>query len=39
MEGVDQNYMRESDSKMPIKGGDINRQSKVQFGSRNQSDD
>ena len=39
MQGVDQNYMRESDSKMPIKGGDINRQSKVQFGSRNQSDD
>ena len=39
MEGVDQNYMRESDSKMPLRGGDISRSSKVQFGSRKQSDD
>ena len=39
MEGVDQNYMRESDSKMPLRGSDISRSSKVQFGSRNKSDD
>ena len=39
MEGVDHNFMRESDPKMPLKGGDINRSSKVEFGSRNNSDD
>ena len=39
MEGVDHNFMRESDPKMPLKGGDIDRSSKVEFGSRNNSDD
>ena len=39
LEGVDQNYMRESDSKMPLRGGDIDRSSKVAFGSRNNSED
>ena len=38
LEGVDHNYMRESDPKMPIKDSDIQRSSKVQFGSRNKSD-
>ena len=35
MQGVDQNYMRESDARMPIKDGDIQRTSKVAFGSKN----
>ena len=35
MDGVDQNYMRESDARMPIKDGDIQRTSKVAFGSKN----
>jgi len=35
MEGVDQNYMRESDARMPIKDSDIQRTSKVAFGSKN----
>jgi hypothetical protein len=39
MQGVDQNYMRESDPRMPIKDSDIQRTSKVAFGSRNNSDD
>jgi len=39
MEGVDHNFMRESDPKMPLKGGDIDRSSKVEFGSRINSDD
>ena len=39
MQGVDQNYMRESDPRMPIKDSDIQRTSKVEFGSRNNSDD
>ena len=34
MQGVDQNYMRESDSRMPIKDSDIQRTSKVAFGSK-----
>ncbi len=34
LEGVDHNYMRESDPKMPIKDSDIQRSSKVEFGSR-----
>ena len=34
LNGVDHNYMRESDPKMPIKDSDIQRSSKVQFGSR-----
>lgn len=34
MQGVDQNYMRESDARMPIKDGDIQRTSKVAFGSK-----
>ena len=34
MDGVDQNYMRESDTRMPIKDSDIQRTSKVAFGSR-----
>ena len=34
MDGVDQNYMRESDARMPIKDGDIQRTSKVAFGSK-----
>ena len=34
MEGVDQNYMRESDPRMPIKDSDIQRTSKVAFGSK-----
>ena len=32
MQGVDQNYMRESDARMPIKDSDIQRTSKVAFG-------
>ena len=39
MQGVDHNYMRESDPRMPIKDSDIQRTSKVEFGSRNNSDD
>ena len=35
MDGVDQNYMRESDGRMPIRDGDIQRTSKVAFGSKN----
>ena len=34
MQGVDQNYMRESDARMPIKDSDIQRTSKVAFGSK-----
>ena len=34
MEGVDQNYMRESDARMPIKDSDIQRSSKIAFGSK-----
>ena len=34
MDGVDQNYMRESDARMPIKDSDIQRTSKVAFGSK-----
>ena len=34
MQGVDQNYMRESDPRMPIKDSDIQRTSKVAFGSK-----
>ena len=39
LQGVDQNLMRESDPRMPIKDSDIQRSSKVEFGSRNNSDD
>ena len=39
MQGVDQNYMRESDPRMPIKDSDIQRSSKVEFGSRKTSDE
>ena len=39
MDGVDNNFMRESDPRMPIKDSDIQRSSKVEFGSRNNSDD
>ena len=35
MDGVDNNYMRESDARMPIKDSDIQRSSKVAFGSKN----
>ena len=34
MQGVDQNFMRESDPRMPIKDSDIQRSSKVAFGSK-----
>ena len=34
MDGVDNNYMRESDARMPIKDSDIQRTSKVAFGSK-----
>ena len=34
MQGVDQNYMRESDPRMTIKDSDIQRTSKVAFGSK-----
>ena len=34
MQGVDQNFMRESDARMPIKDSDIQRTSKVAFGSK-----
>mgnify|MGYP001392520118 FL=1 len=34
MQGVDQNFMRESDPRMPIKDSDIQRTSKVAFGSK-----
>ena len=34
MHGVDQNFMRESDARMPIKDSDIQRTSKVAFGSK-----
>ena len=34
LNGVDHNYLRESDPKMPLKDSDIQRSSKVQFGSR-----
>ena len=34
MQGVDQNFMRESDARMPIKDSDIQRSSKVAFGSK-----
>ena len=34
MQGVDQNFMRESDGRMPIKDSDIQRSSKVAFGSK-----
>ena len=34
MDGVDQNFMRESDARMPIKDSDIQRTSKVAFGSK-----
>ena len=39
MQGVDQNFMRESDARMPIKDSDIQRTSKVEFGSRKTSDE
>ena len=39
MDGVDHNYMRESDARMPIKDSDIQRSSKVEFGSRKTSDE
>ena len=39
MDGVDNNFMRESDPRMPIKDSDIQRSSKVEFGSSNNSDD
>jgi hypothetical protein len=35
MDGVDHNFMRESDGRMPIRDGDIRRSSKVAFGSKN----
>ena len=35
MDGVDHNFMRESDGRMPIRDGDIQRSSKVAFGSKN----
>ena len=35
MDGVDHNFMRESDGRMPIRDGDIQRTSKVAFGSKN----
>ena len=39
IDGVDQNLMRESDPRMPLKPSDIQRSTKVEFGSRNSSDD
>ena len=39
IDGVDQNLMRESDPRMPLKQSDIQRSTKVEFGSRNNSDD
>ena len=39
IDGVDQNFMRESDPRMPLNKSDIKRSSKVEFGSRNNSDD
>ena len=39
IDGVDQNLMRESDPRMPLNKSDIKRTSKVEFGSRNNSDD
>ena len=39
IDGVDQNLMRESDPRMPLKQSDIKRSSKVEFGSRNNSND
>ena len=39
MDGVDNNYMRESAPRMPIKDSDIQRSSKVEFGSRNNNSD
>ena len=38
MEGVDHNFMRESDGRMPIKDSDIQRTSKVAFGSKTTTD-
>ena len=38
MSGVDQNFLRESDPKMPLKDSDIQRSSKVAFGSRKNSE-
>ena len=38
MDGVDHNFMRESDPRMPIKDSDIQRSSKVAFGSKNTTD-
>ena len=35
MDGVDHNFMRESDGRMPRRDGDIQRSSKVAFGSKN----
>ena len=37
IDGVDQNLMRESDPRMPLKQSDMKRSSKVEFGSRNNS--
>jgi hypothetical protein len=35
MDGVDHNFMRESDGRMPLRDGDSQRSSKVAFGSKN----
>jgi hypothetical protein len=39
IDGVDQNLMRESDPRMPLNKSDIKRTSKVEFGSRNNSNE
>ena len=39
IDGVDQNLMRESDPRMPLNKSDIKRSSKVEFGSRNNSNE
>jgi len=34
MKGVDNDYMRESDPTMPLRRGDVERTSKVEFGGQ-----
>jgi hypothetical protein len=39
MKGVDNDYMRESDPTMPLRRGDVERTSKVEFGGQVRPDD
>ena len=39
MQGVDNDYMRESDPTMPLRRGDVERTSKVEFGGQARPDD